>query len=136
MSRTRGLQLRNLRARGGGRSVSLGWGGGGTDLAYSPLKVSYRRFSFPRFRPDVWRTKSANLTFCFVLHTPALSGPPPCIFNILFLFQKTGRVLPLAKKYSRLLTYKFVYRIMRIYMIIKPSAFTALLSVRELQQTR
>ena len=31
-------------------------------------------------------------------------------FNILFLFQKTGRVLPLAKKYSRLLTYKFVYQ--------------------------
>ena len=29
-------------------------------------------------------------------------------FNILFLFQKTGRVLPLAKKYSHLLTYKFV----------------------------
>ena len=81
---TRGLQLRNLRARGGGRSVSLGWGGGGTDLAYSPLKVSYRRFSFPRFRPDVRGTKSANLTFCFVLHTPALSGAFPCISKSVF----------------------------------------------------
>ena len=97
MSRTRGLQLRNLRARGGGRSVSLGWGGGGTDLAYSPLKVSYRRFSFPRFRPDVRGTKSANLTFCFVLHTPALSGPPPCISTSCSFFKKLGVCCPSQK---------------------------------------
>ena len=32
----------------------------------------------------VWRTKSANLTFCFVLHTPALSGAFPCISKSVF----------------------------------------------------
>ena len=109
MSRTRGLQLRNLRARGGGRSVSLGWGEGGTDLAYSPLKVSYRRFSFPRDRPDVRGTKSANLTFCFVLHTPALSGPPPCIPTSCSFLKKLGVCCPSQKNivvYSHISLYK------------------------------
>ena len=56
---------------------------------------------------SVRKKRESHFLFC---------TPHPCpewataeYFNILFLFQKTGRVLPLAKKYSRLLTYKFVY---------------------------
>ena len=76
------------------------WGAGvgrGTDSAYSPLKVSYRRFSFPRDRPDVWKTKSANRDFFFVLHTPALSGPPPCISTSCSFFKKLGVCCPSQK---------------------------------------
>ena len=71
--------------------------GRGTDSAYSPLKVSYRRFSFPRDRPDVWKTKSANRDFFFVLHTPALSGPPPCISTSCSFFKKLGVCCPSQK---------------------------------------
>ena len=76
------------------------WGAGvgrGTDSAYSPLKVSYRRFSFPRDRPDVRWTKSANRDFFFVLHTPALSGPPPCISTSCSFFKKLGVCCPSQK---------------------------------------
>ena len=85
------------------------WGAGvgrGTDSAYSPLKVSYRRFSFPRDRPDVRWTKSANRDFFFVLHTPALSGPPPCISTSCSFFKKLGVCCPSQKNiviYSHIL---------------------------------